>query len=68
MGAVAREEVIYIRGPFGFWPFPILNALILIIYGLRQAYQPQRSRPKIYEFVRDEKGRIIQILEYEAGQ
>lgn len=59
----------YIIGPLGIWPFPILNTLLLIIERLRGInYGSKQKKPKIYEFVRDEKGRIIQIIEWEPNE
>jgi len=64
-----EEEEEIITGPLGIWFFPILNAILKFIKRLRQIKyaptQPKR-RLKIYQFIRDEKGRIIEILEHEA--
>lgn len=65
----AKEvEVVAVRGPLGLWPFPILNVLVQLILVLRVVYQqPSAGRAGIrtYQFVRDEKGRIIEIVEVE---
>jgi hypothetical protein len=67
-----REEVggqtqILIRGPLGLWPFPILNALIIVIQLIVSAKQslPSEGKPKArtYNIVRDERGRIVSIEE-----
>lgn len=61
-----RSEEYVIRGPFGIWPFPILNALLQFIALLRSLQQPvRRAGIRTYQFVRDEKGRIIEIVEIE---
>jgi len=56
-----------IRGPLGLWPFPFLNALLMIIssFSAVQRVQPVQSRPKArtYNIVRDEHGRITAIEE-----
>lgn len=64
-----EERGRYIVGPLGIWPFFVLNALLMFVERLRSMRYdaPQPKRPKVYEFVRDEKGRIIQIVEWEAG-
>lgn len=57
-----------IRGPFGLWTFPILNALIIIVINLRgypTTNTSEKKGIKTYQFVRDEKGRIIEIVEIE---
>lgn len=62
-----------IRGPLGIWPWPILNVLLQLIKALRNIVSssyiqspatPKRGGVKVYELVRDEKGRIIEILEH----
>lgn len=67
------EVKFYIVGPLGFWTFPLLNALISTIIAIRsvsqaqvQAQLPARTnRIVVYEVVRDEKGRIVEIVEHE---
>jgi len=62
------EDEEYIRGPLGIWFFPILNAILAFIKKLRNIRTRQtgpRRRLAIYELVRDEYGRIIQIVERE---
>lgn len=61
-------ETPMIRGPFGFWMFPLLNAILQFIYALRRInynMYEYRSKKKIYQLVRDDKGRIVEILEFE---
>lgn len=58
-----------IRGPLGLWPFPLLNFLLELIEVMKQqSMEEKESRPRkrIYQLVRDEKGRIIEIVEVEA--
>jgi hypothetical protein len=62
-----REEL-PIRGPLGIWPFPLLNALVLIIRALAKlsstpAVEERRPRARTYNIVRDERGRIVAIEE-----
>ena len=57
---------VFIRGPLGLWPFPILNAILMIMYSLstiqyRQSLQQPKART--YNIVRDDHGRIISIEE-----
>jgi len=54
-----------IKGPLGIWPFPLINAFLMIIIAVKSGVKGEK-RQKLYEFVRDERGRIIQILEYEV--
>lgn len=55
-----------IRGPFGFWPFPMLNALIQLVFLLKSIQQPpSKAGIRTYQLVRDEKGRIVEIVEIE---
>ena len=58
-----------IRGPLGIWPFPILNFILALVSQLQaqQASEEHRGpRKRIYQLVRDEKGRITEIVEIEA--
>ncbi|MEM3484789.1 MAG: hypothetical protein QXI12_04135 [Candidatus Methanomethyliaceae archaeon] len=65
------EVKFYIVGPLGFWTFPLLNALISTIIAIRSVSQAQAQLPArtnrivVYEVVRDEKGRIVEIVEHE---
>jgi hypothetical protein len=66
-----RSDGEVIRGPLGIWFFPILNALLRFIRALRRqptpTVQPERRRRMvIHEIVRDEKGRIVEIVEREV--
>lgn len=71
---VLREKVesepkyFFISGPLGLWPFPILNSVLRFLYELRRIYYNQvpsrRRRISVYEVVRDEKGRIVEIVEH----
>lgn len=66
-----RIEGDYIVGPFGIWPFPLLNALLQFVLRLRSTYttvSPKRRRLTIYEVVRDERGRIVEIVEHEREE
>jgi len=68
LSPVESESSDYITGPLGIWPFPLLNVLIQVFERLRQTSVPRPSRRRrlsVYEFVRDEKGRILQIIERE---
>ena len=60
-------EELPIRGPLGLWPFPILNAIVLVLRALAQVrVQPseeRRPRARTYNIVRDEHGRIVAIEE-----
>jgi len=60
-----RGQTTLIRGPLGIWPFPILNALIIIFQTITSYRPPQEARPKArtYNIVRDERGRIVSIEE-----
>jgi hypothetical protein len=63
---MAQEQAILIRGPLGIWPFPILNAIIIIFQSFASLqYRPAETRPRArtYNIVRDERGRIISIEE-----
>jgi|YelNatPaOPRAMG01_1025707.scaffolds.fasta_scaffold141535_2 hypothetical protein len=61
-----EQEQMPIKGPFGLWPYPILNVILLFILALTsRSTVPERRSIKTYQFVRDEKGRIIEILEIE---
>jgi len=68
-----REEEI-IRGPLGVWPWPILNVILRFIRALRKTQvqptvpveKPHRKRMTIHEIIRDERGRIIEIVERET--
>lgn len=56
-----------IVGPLGLWPFPLLNVLLQVVLILRGAYvsAPLRRRRMVtYEVVRDERGRIVEIVEH----
>lgn len=59
----------FIRGPLGLWVYPILNAILAFLkslqelkYGSNLSYAPKK---KVYQLVRDDKGRIIEITEIE---
>jgi len=54
----------YVRGPLG-WPYPLLNAILQFIRLLQRRVTPVPSGGgfKIYSITRDEKGRIIEIVE-----
>ena len=57
----------FIRGPLGIWFFPLLNAFLQFIYALRRLnYGPiDGGNKKIYQLIRDENGRIVEIVEVE---
>ncbi len=61
-----------ITGPFGIWPFPVLNVLLQFIQALKAVretvYPTRRKRLTVYEVVRDEKGRIMEITEHETEE
>jgi hypothetical protein len=63
----SEREELPIRGPLGIWPFPLLNALVLIVRALARlstpAVEERRPRARTYNIVRDERGRIIAIEE-----
>jgi len=64
---LSEEFRLYVRGPLGLWPFPILNALLAFVYTITQAYRApvseRRPRARTYNIVRDERGRIVSIEE-----
>ena len=72
-GEVGVEEMQYVRGPLGIWPYPILNALLHFIRAMRETRAPPsavaplgKRRLTVYEIVRDPKtGRIMEIAEHE---
>jgi len=53
-----------IRGPLG-WPYPLINAILQFIRLLQRRTLPSPTGGgfKIYSITRDEKGRIIEIVE-----
>ena len=60
-----------IRGPLGLWPFPLLNFLLALLSQASARSQAVTAdspgpRKRIYQLVRDEKGRIVEIVEIEA--
>jgi len=67
--APSDEE--YITGPLGIWPWPILNVILRFIHALRRktyvtpTVEKRKRRTVIHEVVRDEKGRIVEIVERE---
>jgi len=68
-----EEEEEIITGPLGIWFFPILNAILRFIKKLRSLRErrPTRTRRRrlaIYELVRDEYGRVAQIIEREIEE
>jgi len=60
------EENSKIVGPFGIWPFPFLNAIVQFILVVKSKTVQGVKKPKVYQFTRDERGRIIEILEFEG--
>jgi len=66
------EEDEWIVGPFGIWPWPLLNVLVQLIKRLRTigrtTVAKRRKRLAITELVRDEYGRIIQVVEREIEE
>ncbi len=64
----AERSETTIQGPILGWPFPILNALLQLIYATRERAPSQQAYfPKIVtrrvEYVRDFSGRIIERYE-----
>ena len=57
-----------VEGPLGLWPWPILNAVLAFLYALRALRARAAARPRrrlvTYEIVRDERGRIVEIVEH----
>ena len=61
-----------IKGPMGIWPYPLLNVILAFIFALTMMRQGQagasdegKPRRKIYQLLRDDKGRIVEIVEVE---
>lgn len=59
-----ESEIPVFRGVLGIWPYPLINFIIFLTFTLR-SQQFTRPRMRTYQFIRDEKGRIIEILEIE---
>lgn len=66
---VARAEEREFRpivGPMGLWHYPILNTILQFLERLRELrtrqYSRSRTRVTILEWVRDEKGRVLQLI------
>jgi len=61
-----RSETI-IQGPLFGWPFPLLNAILQLIYATRERAPPQayfpRTATRRVEYIRDSLGRIVEKYE-----
>lgn len=66
-----EEERRYFTGPLGVWPWPIVNLILAFVDLLRSqaealrspAYRLPRTATRRTEYIRDEKGRIIEKYE-----
>lgn len=67
----AREEVF--RGPLGFWVWPLVNLLLSMAARMRisvpsPAPPTYKRRMAVWSVSRDEKGRIMDIMEREVEE
>ena len=56
-----------ITGPLGLWSFPLINLLITLVRAHHLMSKRFRRRTT-YEIIRDERGRIVEIVEHEVWQ
>jgi hypothetical protein len=73
-GGRSAERPIFVRGPLGIWPYPLINVLLQVVLVLRglSTWQPgpvvqqvpfQRTASRRTEYIRDREGRIVEKYE-----
>lgn len=60
------SEALPFRGPLGLWPWPLVNLILAFALSLARGARGGGSpRTRVYQLVRDDKGRIVEIVEVE---